>query len=77
MNQAIMAIELYDVAWTFGQFAFSNVVITANTTSTSWCTNGPSNYQNAAVVTKSTPVATVSGGTTTCRISSIVLVEPA
>ncbi|KAJ7496649.1 hypothetical protein FB451DRAFT_1208323 [Mycena latifolia] len=77
MNQAIMAIELYDVAWTFGQFAFSNVVIVANTTSTAWCTNGPSNYQNAAVVTKSTPVATVSGGQTTCTIASIVLVRPA
>lgn len=77
MNQAIMAIELYDVAWTFGQFAFSNVVIVANTTSTAWCTNGPTNYQNAAVVSKSTPVATVSGGQTTCTIASIVLVRPA
>jgi hypothetical protein len=27
MNQAIMAIELYDVSWTFGAFAFENVVI--------------------------------------------------
>ncbi|KAJ7286954.1 hypothetical protein C8J57DRAFT_1445973 [Mycena rebaudengoi] len=42
MNQAIMAIELYDVAWTFGQFR-----------------------------------ATVSGGQTTCKIASIVLVRPA
>ncbi|KAJ7033379.1 hypothetical protein C8F04DRAFT_1260901 [Mycena alexandri] len=77
MNQAIMAIELYDVAWTFGQFAFSNVAIVANTTSTAWCTNGPTNYQNAAVVTNSTPVATVSGGQTTCKIASIILVRPA
>ncbi|KAJ7750066.1 hypothetical protein DFH07DRAFT_775206 [Mycena maculata] len=77
MNQAIMAIELYGVAWTFGQFAFSDVVIVANTTSTAWCTGGPYNYENAAVVSLSTPVATVSGGQTTCKIASIILVEPA
>jgi hypothetical protein len=27
MNQAIFAIELYDVSWTFGAFTFENVVI--------------------------------------------------
>ncbi|KAF7289286.1 Aldehyde dehydrogenase [Mycena indigotica] len=77
MNQAIIAIELYNVAWNFGQFAFSNVVIVANTTSTSWCTNGPTNYQKAAVVSMSTPTATVSGGQTTCSIASVILVRPA
>ncbi|CAK5281912.1 unnamed protein product [Mycena citricolor] len=76
MNQAIMAIELYGVTWTFGQFAFKDVSIVANTTSTAWCTGGPRNYQSATVVSMSTPVATVSGGHTTCKISSIILVSP-
>ncbi|TFK50053.1 hypothetical protein OE88DRAFT_1713203 [Heliocybe sulcata] len=77
MNQAIMAIELYDVSWTFGALTFTDVVITANTTSTSWCTGGPYNYNNAAVVSMSTPSASVSGGSSTCSISSIVLERPA
>lgn len=77
MNQAILAIELYDTAWDFGSLTFTNVVITANTASTSWCTNGPANYNNAAVVSISRPTATVSGGTSTCSIASITLVRPA
>ncbi|KZT29941.1 hypothetical protein NEOLEDRAFT_1153781 [Neolentinus lepideus HHB14362 ss-1] len=77
MNQAIFAIELYNVSWTFGALTFTDVVITANTSSTSWCTGGPYNYENAAVVSVSTPSATVSGGTTTCSISKVVLERPA
>ncbi|EIN06392.1 hypothetical protein PUNSTDRAFT_114974 [Punctularia strigosozonata HHB-11173 SS5] len=77
MNQAIFAIELYDVSWNFGKLTFTDVVMVANTTSTSWCTNGPSNYNNAAVVQIATPTVTVSGASSTCSVSSIVLVSPA
>lgn len=49
----------------------------ANTTSTSWCTGGGTNYNNAAVISKSTPTATTSGSATTCSIASIVFESPA
>ncbi|KAI0724767.1 hypothetical protein C8Q72DRAFT_937341 [Fomitopsis betulina] len=77
MDQAIMAIELYDVSWDFGKLTFENVVIVANTTSTSWCTGGGTNYDNAAVISETTPTATTSGSATTCSIASIVFVSPA
>ena len=37
-DQVLFAIELYDQAWNFGSVIFKNVVITTNTTDTSWCT---------------------------------------
>ncbi|CAG8978900.1 hypothetical protein HYALB_00005237 [Hymenoscyphus albidus] len=37
-NQVLFAIELYDQAWNFGSLVFKNVVITTNSTDTSWCT---------------------------------------
>ncbi|TFY67966.1 hypothetical protein EVJ58_g1297 [Rhodofomes roseus] len=77
MDQAIMAIELYNVTWDFGALTFEDVVIVANTTSTSWCTGGGTNYNNAAVISMSSPTATTSGPATTCSIASIVFEYPA
>jgi hypothetical protein len=39
MNQAILAIELTNVSWDFGQLVWNNVVMVMNTTSTAWCTS--------------------------------------
>jgi hypothetical protein len=120
MNQAIFAIELYDVSAAFGtdlhrlhtlmtilagelelwqanlyrrcdgtshfprtQVRTARMLIyhwaeqIANTTSTSWCTNGPLNYNNAAVVQIATPTVTVGKASSTCSVSSIVLLRPA
>ncbi|KAI0904123.1 hypothetical protein F4824DRAFT_462675 [Ustulina deusta] len=77
-NQAIFAIELYDVAWDFGQVAFSNVVITSTGGSdSSWCNSSPENYNSATVYSISGVSASVSGSTVTCKIASVVLQRPA
>ncbi|KAI0449496.1 hypothetical protein F5B21DRAFT_46919 [Xylaria acuta] len=77
-NQALFAIELYDVAWNFGQVAFSNVVITsAGSSDSSWCNSSPENYNSATVYSISGVSASVSGSTVTCKIASVVLQRPA
>ncbi|KAI0410997.1 hypothetical protein F5X98DRAFT_71451 [Xylaria grammica] len=77
-NQAIFAIELYDVSWNFGQVAFSNVVITSTGSSdASWCNNKPENYNGATVYSISGVSSSVSGNTVTCKIASVVLQRPA
>ncbi|KAK3328534.1 hypothetical protein B0T19DRAFT_356973 [Cercophora scortea] len=77
-NQAIFAIELYDVAWNFGPLTFKNVkIIAAGSTSTSWCTSSPENYNSATKYTITGAKASVSGTTVTCSIDSIVLQSPA
>ncbi|KAI1747494.1 hypothetical protein F4782DRAFT_420905 [Xylaria castorea] len=77
-NQALFAIELYDVAWNFGQVAFSNVVITSTGSSdSSWCNSSPENYNSATVYSISGVSASVSGSTVTCKIASVVLQRPA
>ncbi|PMD65652.1 uncharacterized protein K444DRAFT_625202 [Hyaloscypha bicolor E] len=38
-NQALLAIELYDLTWDFGKLVFNNVVMVVNTTATAWCTS--------------------------------------
>ncbi|KAI0184902.1 hypothetical protein EV127DRAFT_221736 [Xylaria flabelliformis] len=77
-NQALFAIELYDVAWNFGQVAFSNVVITSTGSSdSSWCNSSPENYNSATVYSISGVSASVSGNTVTCKIASVVLQRPA
>ncbi|EGO61476.1 hypothetical protein NEUTE1DRAFT_116120 [Neurospora tetrasperma FGSC 2508] len=77
-NQAIFAIELYDVAWNFGPLTFKNVKIVATgSTSTAWCTGNPANYNSATKYTISGARASVSGTTVTCTIDSVVLQGPA
>ncbi|KAI1302528.1 hypothetical protein F5Y03DRAFT_210892 [Xylaria venustula] len=77
-NQALFAIELYDVAWNFGQVSYSNVVITSTGSSdSSWCNNSPENYNSATVYSISGVTASVSGTTVTCKIASVVLQRPA
>lgn len=76
MNQALLAIEIYDATWDFGQVVWNNVEMVVNTTETAWCTNAPANYDTAMTYTSTTPKATVSGGKTTCTISQIVFVAP-
>ncbi|KAI1816970.1 hypothetical protein GGS20DRAFT_583011 [Poronia punctata] len=49
-NQALFAIELYDVPWNFGQVSFTNVVITSSGSGdSSWCNDRPENYNGATV----------------------------
>ncbi|KAJ8120628.1 hypothetical protein O1611_g10319 [Lasiodiplodia mahajangana] len=77
-NQALFAIELYDVAWNFGQVVFSNVVITSTGSSdSSWCNTTPENYNSATVYSITGVSASVSGSTVTCKIASVVLQRPA
>ncbi|KAH8596555.1 hypothetical protein B0O99DRAFT_685554 [Bisporella sp. PMI_857] len=77
MNQAILAIELTNVSWDFGQLVWNNVVMVMNTTSTAWCTSAPENYNSATRYTSTTPRVVVSGGKTTCTIDKIVMQGPA
>ncbi|KUJ16291.1 uncharacterized protein LY89DRAFT_719044 [Mollisia scopiformis] len=77
MNQALLAIELYDVTWNFGQLVWNNVQMVVNTTETSWCTSAPENYDSATAYTMTTPVVSTSGGITTCTIEQIVMESPA
>ncbi|KAI1269050.1 hypothetical protein F5Y18DRAFT_175210 [Xylariaceae sp. FL1019] len=77
-NQALFAIELYDVTWDFGQVAFTDVVIVSTGSSdSSWCNSSPENYNSATVYSISGVSASVSGTTVTCKIASIVLQKPA
>lgn len=66
------------MTWDFGALTFKNVVIVAEgSTSTTWCTGSPENYNSAAKYTITGAEATVSGTTVTCNIASIVLSGPA
>lgn len=68
----------YDVAWNFGPLTFKNVKIVATgSSSSSWCTSSPSNYNGATKYTISGAKASVSGTTVTCTIDSVVLSGPA
>ncbi|RDW71878.1 hypothetical protein BP5796_07912 [Coleophoma crateriformis] len=76
-NQALLAIELYSVAWDFGPLVFKNVVMEVNTTATAWCTSAPENYNSATSYTMSTPVVSTSNGVTTCSIAQVNMTGPA
>ncbi|KAI0172201.1 hypothetical protein GGR52DRAFT_573342 [Hypoxylon sp. FL1284] len=77
-NQALFAIELYDVSWDFGPLTFSNVVITSTGSSdSSWCNTSPENYNGASRFSISGLSASVSGNTVTCKIGSVTLQGPA
>ncbi|PSR82928.1 hypothetical protein BD289DRAFT_343061, partial [Coniella lustricola] len=77
-NQAIFAIELYDVAWDFGALTFEDVTIVAEgSTSSTWCTSDPTNYDSATTFSVTGAKATVSGTTVTCTIEKLVLEGPA
>ncbi|KAK7744078.1 hypothetical protein SLS53_003596 [Cytospora paraplurivora] len=77
-NQAIFAIELYDVSWDFGALTFKDVTIVAEGSSdSSWCTSDPINYESATAYSITGATASVSGTTVTCTIESVVLESPA
>jgi len=76
-NQALFAIELYNVTWDFGQLVFDNISMTMNTTDTSWCTNAPENYDSATNYTLTNVVATVQGASSLCTSDSLVMYGPA
>ncbi|KUI57152.1 hypothetical protein VP1G_04415 [Cytospora mali] len=77
-NQALFAIELYDVSWNFGALTFEDVTIKAEgSTDSSWCTSDPTNYDSATVYSITGAKASVSGTTVTCTIESVVLESPA
>ncbi|KAI6084447.1 hypothetical protein F4821DRAFT_242878 [Hypoxylon rubiginosum] len=77
-NQALFAIELYDVSWDFGPLAFSNVVITSEGSSdSSWCNTTPENYNSATTFSISGLSKSVSGNKVTCKIGSVTLQKPA
>lgn len=68
----------YDVPWNFGALTFKNVKIVATgSSSSSWCTSSPSNYNGATKYTITGAKASVSGTTVTCTIDSVVLQGPA
>lgn len=68
----------YDVAWNFGALTFENVkIVSTGSSSTSWCTSSPSNYNSATKYSITGATATVSGTTVTCNIQKIVLEGPA
>ncbi|KAJ9143350.1 hypothetical protein NKR23_g6514 [Pleurostoma richardsiae] len=77
-NQAIFAIELYDVTWDFGALEFKNVKIIAEGSSdSSWCTSDPENYNDATVYSISGASASVSDTTVTCTFDTVILESPA
>ncbi|OKL56563.1 hypothetical protein UA08_08080 [Talaromyces atroroseus] len=76
-NQAIFAIELDGPSWDFGTLAYSNVVITSSGTDSSWCTDTPTNYDDATVYSISGVSSTVGSDEVTCTIESLVLESPA
>ncbi|TAQ84627.1 hypothetical protein B7494_g7058 [Chlorociboria aeruginascens] len=79
IDRALLTIELQSgAAWDFGQVEFTNIVIVSSTTSTAWCTDGPTsdstldgfNY-NVAV-----GIAVVNGDTTTCTYDYATFIAP-
>ncbi|KAI0018403.1 hypothetical protein F4780DRAFT_771772 [Xylariomycetidae sp. FL0641] len=77
-NQALFAIELYDVAWDFGALEFSNVVLTSSGSSdSSWCNDSPENYNSATSYSITGVSASVDGDVVTCTIESLILESPA
>ncbi|KAK7716611.1 hypothetical protein SLS57_006639 [Botryosphaeria dothidea] len=76
-NQVLFAIELTGVSWDFGPLEFKNIVITATGTDSSWCDNTPENYNSATKFSISGVTKSSSGGTVTCKISSLILQSPA
>jgi hypothetical protein len=77
-NQAIFAIELQGTAtWDFGPLTFTDVVITATGSDTSFCNSSPSNYNGATSYSISGVSAVVGNGVVDCHISSVVLNGPA
>lgn len=64
----------YDVDWNFGALTFEDVTIVAEgSSSSSWCTSSPSNYNSATVYSITGAKATVSGTKVTCTIEKLVL----
>ncbi|CZR53399.1 uncharacterized protein PAC_03277 [Phialocephala subalpina] len=59
--------------WDFGNVLFKDIVITAQTTSTAWCT--PKFGRGGFTVTYTKPVHSVSEGTSTCSFGQIELVK--
>ncbi|MCJ1473405.1 hypothetical protein MMC13_002056 [Lambiella insularis] len=74
-NNALVCIELHDEPWDFGSVTFSNLVIEATGTDTSWCTIGP--QSNAAFDFKIGGIKfNENVAIATCYIESIVLTGP-
>lgn len=71
-NEAVFAIELYG-SWDFGPLTFTDIVLTANGSSTAFCTSTPSNYNDATAVSITGVTATVGDGYVACTIEKLVL----
>ncbi|KAG7528698.1 hypothetical protein FFLO_05993 [Filobasidium floriforme] len=76
-NQAILAIERYDVPWDFGPLEFRDLRITATGTYDGWCNENPWNYQDATVTTVSGVRSIIGDNLVTCVIDSFILARPA
>jgi len=78
LDWALLAIEVEDGGtWDFGQVQFENVIITAETTSTSWCTTPEaSSTEGSFSFSASTPSSSVSGSSTTCTYGSVIFEQP-
>ncbi|KAE9378733.1 hypothetical protein N431DRAFT_460066 [Stipitochalara longipes BDJ] len=76
LTQALFVIELQGsgAVWNFGSLTFTNIIITADTTSTAWC-NSPAK-SGSFTYTMTTPVATVVNGQVDCYIAELVFVAP-
>lgn len=77
-SQLLTMSARYDVDWDFGALTFEDVTIVAEgSTSSSWCTADPTNYNSATAYSVTGASATVSGTTVTCTIEKVVLESPA
>ncbi|RDW68319.1 hypothetical protein BP5796_08976 [Coleophoma crateriformis] len=75
LSQAVFAIELQNsAAWDFGAVVWSDITITANTTDTTWCTS-PETF-GSFQYSMSSPVATVSGSSSTCFVANLIFESP-
>ncbi|KAL5500995.1 hypothetical protein ACEPAH_9382 [Sanghuangporus vaninii] len=69
MNRAILAVELYDVAFNFGPVIYQNITLTATTAASSWCSRTSSLGYTSGGYTVSGAVA--SGNT--CSVSEVIM----
>ncbi|ETW76830.1 hypothetical protein HETIRDRAFT_242504, partial [Heterobasidion irregulare TC 32-1] len=66
---AILAVELYDIAYTFGPTIYRNLVLTATTAASGWCGKTVSSGYTSGQYTVTG--ATASGNT--CRVAEVIM----
>ncbi|KUJ12542.1 uncharacterized protein LY89DRAFT_738318 [Mollisia scopiformis] len=75
LTQFLFVIELQGAAtWNFGPLTFTSIIMTANTTSTAWCSNPV--YSGSFTYKNTQPVATVVNGQCQCYVASLTFLAP-